>query len=135
MILKNNATKVLNETKVVDISGSPITSYNGEYMIPVEKIGDILETEVVQNGGSYTVTWRDKSTVISAEDCTKIDGVTMTSVEKLLDEIGREYVKEENKDLLIVGNIVTMNNTKILNKISALIDLLETIGNKIDVVY
>lgn len=135
VIVKNGASKVLNEEKVVDITGSPVTSYNGSYMIPVNKIGDILLADVTENGGNYTVTWNEKSTTLTQADFVTIEGVQMTSLENLLNKIERAYVKEEAKGFLVVGNIVTMNNSKTLNNLMELIDKLETLGDTEDVAY
>ena len=134
-MIKENAKKVLNEEKVVDLTGMPITSYEGNYMMPVSKIGDILLAEVDEQNGQYMVRWKEKTATITPDEIKVIGGVEMVSLENLLNELDRAYVKEGAKGFLVVGNIVTMNNSKTLNNIMDLIERLETLGDTVDVSY
>ncbi len=135
VIIKKNAKKVINEEKVVDLSAEPLKTMNGAYMLPVSRLSDILLAEVTESNGTYNVLWNGKSAVISQSDCSEIDGVLMVSAEELLNKLGRNYVKEDNLGLLIVGNIVTMNNVQILTNISNLIGLMEEMGECSDITY
>lgn len=133
VFIKNGASKIINEQGVVDVSDSPVN----EFMIPVRKISDILGegTEVTESGGGYCVVWKDAKVQLTTEDCPVINGIAVTSVQNLLDKLKRGYVKEDSKGLIIVGNIVTMNNSKTINNISSLIDYIQTLGDREDVKY
>ena len=79
--------------------------------------------------------WKDAKVQLTTEDCPVINGIAVTSVQNLLDKLKRGYVKEDSKGLIIVGNIVTMNNSKTINNISSLIDYIQTLGDREDVKY
>ena len=137
IIFKDNAKKIINEERVIDVSSAPVTVRNGEFFIPVDKLGDILGSDAVTSisGSNITLTQNGESTVVAEADCITINGIRYVSAQKVLSGLKRGYVKEESKGLLICGNIVTMNNTKTLNNISTLIDYLELFGDNFDVPY
>ena len=59
----------------------------------------------------------------------------MTSVEDVLKGLERGYVTDPTTDLLIVGNVVTMNNIMILSNLSNLMDRIDDIEDSNDYIY
>ena len=135
VILKKDAKKILTEEKVVDVSSSPTIVENEKYMVPVDKIGDILNAEVLKSGNTYNVKYEDQETSFGVDACKDINGVKMIAIETVLDGLGRGYVNDPTTNLLIVGNIVTMNNIKTLTNLSELITQLEALNDNADFIY
>ena len=120
-----------NEKKVVDVSDNPTVVINDKFMIPVDRISDILDAEVAKNGENYIIKYNEKEFTLTSDKCIQVDGCTglMTSIEDILKGLDRGYVTDPTTDLLIVGNVVTMNNIMILSNLSNLMDRIDNIDD------
>lgn len=132
VIIKSGADKVLTERKAVDVSAAPCLEIGGKTYIPASKAADILGAEVAESGNVYTIKYHDAETAITAEE---INGTQMLPLEATLQALNRGFVEDETTGLFIVGNIVTMNNIKILTNLASLLDKLDELDDGVDFIY
>ncbi len=128
VIFKSGSKKVLTENKAVDISDSPCTLIDNEFYVPAARLGDMLGIEVQLSGDECRITAGEKTAAVKCRD-------NMVSVEAVLKAIGRGYVRDDTTQLLVVGNIVTMNNIRTLSGLSELMSRLDSLDDHIDVNY
>lgn len=133
--IRKNGSKVVTEDKVIDISGSPVVSYNNSYMVPLSKLADIIGGTVTQNGSQYVVGWEGKTVTLSGSDIVTLSGTQMTSIDNVLKGLDRNYVKEDHLGMFIIGDIVTMNNVRGIGNMGILMDYLDTLEGGYDVDY
>ena len=134
VILKKNAKHILTEKMVVDVSETPTAVENSKFMVPVERIKDILDAEVEKSGENYIIRYNGKEHILTPDKCKETPGGAVTPLEDVLNGLERGYVTDAT-DLLVVGNLVTMNNILVLSNASYLIDRIDEIPDINDYIF
>ena len=123
-VFKNGSDKVFTDDNVTDISECGCRKYNGDYTVELSKLAEIINAEITEEGNGYNITRNGVSAVIAKSDCTEYNGKMMFPLIKTAEALGMSYAEDTANDILVFGNIVVMNNIKILTKMSSLMDTL-----------
>ena len=134
VVLKDGGGKILTEEKAVDISESPSRMKNDKMYVPANKVKDFLPATVVNQGTTLTATTEDGQTATVAVSKDE-NGVDVICLSDLLAELSINYVYDGNSRVFVIGDLIIMNNSKCLLKLSTLVDMLDKYGDKEEVIF
>ncbi len=119
--------KAFTPDGVYNIEGTQ--NVNSGLMMTAEAIDKVFGTTTTKNGQSALV----KSG--NSEVTVRIEENGLISVEALMKALGRESTYSAEQGLLIVGNIIYMNNLKVMAKTRQLMDIMETLPERGDYIF
>ena len=123
-VFKKDSDKVFTDDNVTDISECGCKEINGALTVEVSKLAEIINAQITKEANGYKITKDNATALIAENDCTEYNGKTMLPLIKTAEALGISYSEDTANNILIFGNIVVMNNIKILTKMSALMDIL-----------
>lgn len=123
-VFKKDSNKVFTDDNVTDISECGCKEINGALTVEVSKLAEIINAQITKEANGYKITKDNATALIAENDCTEYNGKTMLPLIKTAEALGISYSEDAANNILIFGNIVVMNNIKILTKMSALMDIL-----------
>lgn len=119
-------------------------------MIPFDAVEKVFGAKTRINGNLYTVEYGDKTIVFTLNDKTcsvngvkknlknaprMIDETVKVPLEDLLDAMELTHTYSGEQGLLIVGDIIFMNNMKVMKKTRQLMDIMSELPQTGDYIF